>query len=572
MKKLFGLLSLLVLLFAACAEEKEEPTKKDLPTITLDEASGRYHVKKGKDLTIRPVYGNVDEQTQYTWKMNGKVVASTPTLVFNQAETGEYFLTISVTNGGGTTQDEIKITVLELEAPFISLNIPADGYKIASNTALNLAPQVENAANATFQWTVNGTVKATTKDFEFKVANLGTYTVVFLAKNEDGEDSVTIPVQVCSAADLPFSWAFPWESINIAKGRDIKVKAYLIENDFYGMYTWTLDDKQVQAPAKRDGDVAYVFHADKEGDHTLTLEMKNAYGNHKQTFQIHVCPVAGTYQRAASSVSKNNIDQCYAYVPAPGHQVNGYSYGADFGSGWSQEKANAHALSLLQGDGSISLGAQGGYVIVGFDHSVKNSGGYDLAVAGNPYSYQSEPGIVWVSQDENGDGLPNDTWYELAGSEYGTANCTFEYAITYYKPQKAQSAVTWTDNMGGTNMVPYMAEWNKKDYYWQDWIPGSKMTYFGTRLADQSTFANGTSTIPPYAWGYADNAGSDYMEGKAGTAIYLKISNAKTWDHKDAHLDYIDFVKVQTAQTGWTPNLGEISTEVHRIIDLNITQ
>ena len=79
---------------------------------------------------------------------------------------------------------------------------------------------------------------------------------------------------------------------------------------------------------------------------------------------------------------------------------------------------------------------------------------------------------------------------------------------------------------------------------------------------------------PAFDWGYADNAGSDYFKNSSFDTInamgYYKISNAKTWDGKNANLQYIDFVKVQTAQTGYSPNLGDISTEVYGIWDCHI--
>ena len=65
------------------------------------------------------------------------------------------------------------------------------------------------------------------------------------------------------------------------------------------------------------------------------------------------------------------------------------------------------------------LGGWGGYIVVGFDHSIENKGGYDFSIKGNAFDSSNEPGIVWVMQDVNGDGLPNDEWYELKGSEYG---------------------------------------------------------------------------------------------------------------------------------------------------------
>jgi hypothetical protein len=76
---------------------------------------------------------------------------------------------------------------------------------------------------------------------------------------------------------------------------------------------------------------------------------------------------------------------------------------------------------------------------VGFDHSVENSGVYDLWIPGNAFGDAlgswSEPGIVWVNQDENDNGKPDDTWYELKGSETGKTGTIQRYSITHRKAQ-----------------------------------------------------------------------------------------------------------------------------------------
>lgn len=276
-------------------------------------------------------------------------------------------------------------------------------------------------------------------------------------------------------------------------------------------------------------------------------------------------------------LSRALVSKIFEYMPAPGHQVNGYSVVGDFiREGATMEEACDSVMSHFRRQQMVSLGAQGGYLVAGFDHNVPNSnGGYDIAIKGNPYSYQSEPGIVWVMKDENGDGLPNDTWYELAGSEYGTENETLDYAITYYKPTMPFADIRWTDNQGGEGIVPYMSAWNKHESYWQDWVPtemspqGACRTYYGSRLKDTHTYENGYTMEPAFDWGYADNDGKDYFKydafDKSSAKCYLKISNAVTREGKPANLDYINFVKIQTAQTGYSPNLGEISTEVHGI-------
>ena len=48
---------------------------------------------------------------------------------------------------------------------------------------------------------------------------------------------------------------------------------------------------------------------------------------------------------------------------------------------------------------------------------------------------------------------------------------------------------------------------------------------------------------------------------------YFRLSNARTWDGEPANLEYIDFIKIQTAQIGSTKNLGDISTEIYYISD-----
>ncbi|MCR4591559.1 MAG: hypothetical protein K5672_00190 [Bacteroidaceae bacterium] len=277
------------------------------------------------------------------------------------------------------------------------------------------------------------------------------------------------------------------------------------------------------------------------------------------------------------------VDTVFEFMPAPGHQVNGYSLVGDFiFAGATMQEACQRALKHFRKKYMISLGAQGGYVVAGFKHNVRNSqGDYDLVIKGNPFDYQSEPGIIWVMKDENGDGLPNDTWYELRGSEYGTENHTLNYAITYYKPTGPEKNIEWTDNQGGGGIVPYMKTWNQHPSYWQDWVPTDRdaqgreyRTYYGSRLKDTHTYENYYTMEPPFAWGYADNWGSDYFKNRkfdADMAMgYYKISNAMTATGEPANLDYINFVKIQTAQTGWSPNLGEISTEVYGIWDYHL--
>ena len=220
----------------------------------------------------------------------------------------------------------------------------------------------------------------------------------------------------------------------------------------------------------------------------------------------------------------------------------------------------------------ISLGGFGGYLVVGFDHSIDNNRSYNLGVVGNAFDGSSEPGIVWVMQDENGNGYPDDTWYELAGSETGKFETYRDYAVTYYRPSGIGMPVQWTDNYGNNGEIDYLGQYHDQDYYYPLWIGDDSYTLKGTRLEarnyDQS--GNGTYWVQPhYDWGYVDNfSPTDF--NSSDKANFFKISNAIDFEGNPINLSHIDFVKVQcavNAKSGW---LGELSTEVCGFYDKSL--
>ena len=295
----------------------------------------------------------------------------------------------------------------------------------------------------------------------------------------------------------------------------------------------------------------------------------------------------GEFYRARTAESKADWNKVYEYTPAPGQFINELKTGGFDGTQTTPEAAVAYAearMSQTTADGTpnpiwVSLGGFGGYIVVGFDHSIDNSGGYDIGILGNSFSGSSEPGIVWVMQDENGNGLPDDTWYELAGSETGKAETIQNYAVTYYRPTEPKQPVKWTDNQGNSGEIDYLKQFHRQDYYYPLWIEADSYTLTGTRLEPRNYDASGNGTYwvnVEYDWGYADNFSpidrltDEDNAGASANANHFKISNAIDANGKHKELKYIDFVKVQVgvnAKSGW---LGEVSTEVFGFYDYNI--
>lgn len=263
----------------------------------------------------------------------------------------------------------------------------------------------------------------------------------------------------------------------------------------------------------------------------------------------------------------------YEYMPAPGQFINDPKEG--FRAGWTHADAVSYALKQLNKDGGfVSLGGFGGYIVVGFDHRIPNAAageGYDFAIGGNQYYGSSEPGIVWVMEDANGNGLPDDTWHELSGSETGKTGTIREYSVTYYRPSATESPVEWTDNRGDSGTIDYLGSFHGQGYYYPDWISEDEYTLTGTRLEARNSVVDGRWVNGSYDWGYADNHGGDHHPPLSGKGAYVgfRISNAIDSEGSPVHLPYIDFIKVQTGVNAKSGPIGEISTEVFFFEDLN---
>ena len=285
------------------------------------------------------------------------------------------------------------------------------------------------------------------------------------------------------------------------------------------------------------------------------------------------------HYRAKTETSVAEQTVVFEYTPAPGQFINETKTEGFTGEETTPEAAIAYATQRMKDDAFVSLGGFGGYMVVGFDHSIDNTGNYDFGIKGNSFKGSSEPGIVWVMQDENGNGKPADTWYDLKGSETGKETTVRNYAVTYYRPSEPQQPVQWTDSEGNSGEVDYLKQFHTQDYYYPAWITDDSYTLTGTcveaRNYDQS--GNGTYWVQAeYDWGYADNfseidrLSNDGNANAAANANYFKISNAIDANGNKVDLKYIDFIKVQVGvntKSGW---LGEVSTEVFGFFDYSM--
>lgn len=283
------------------------------------------------------------------------------------------------------------------------------------------------------------------------------------------------------------------------------------------------------------------------------------------------------------------ISKVYDFLPAVGQFTNSLP---TYTTGDTKEKMLAKVAKALVGPKTsmVSLGGYGGYIVFGFDHTVENKKGFmDFRIKGNAFKAtsnpnnneaeggSSEPGIILVSYDENKNGLPDDTWYEIAGSAHTSS--IKDYEITYYKPIPNKNPIAgsmeweldveyikWTDNQGNSGYKTKNMFHNQS--YFPEWIKEDKITFRGTKLPNNAV-NEGTESDPfwvlyPFEWGYADN----FPNNEPQSAIDIDWAIDKNGNK--VHLKGIDFVKVYNGinqEAGW---LGEVSTEITGAEDLHL--
>ncbi|ANW95582.1 hypothetical protein AXE80_04510 [Wenyingzhuangia fucanilytica] len=263
--------------------------------------------------------------------------------------------------------------------------------------------------------------------------------------------------------------------------------------------------------------------------------------------------VYNEYARPITSESNQYISNVLSYRPGPGQYIN-------------KNIGNIESSKTIIGNktGLVSLGAWGGSIVFTFDHTIVNrSNNHDFIIYGNAFSGFSEPGIVQVSFDENGNGLADDSWYEIAGSAHQATETLHQYEVTYTNPKSDTEEVIWKDNVGNNGSIT-ASTLNKYPLFIEE---QNEVTYSGTRIFP-TVNSSGFISTEPLDWGYVDNYNTDYKENGNGNIFDIDWAVDKTMN--PVTLKGIDFIKVYTGAQVNLGFLGELSTELKGAADLSL--
>lgn len=313
---------------------------------------------------------------------------------------------------------------------------------------------------------------------------------------------------------------------------------------------------------------------------------------------IHLFTFSPLHAQRMDNVSKHSkyIKAVDEYCPAPGQWVNVIP---EYEEGDTPEIMAQKCTESIAGDyyntHLVSLGGWGGYITFHFDHSIANIPNQrDFAIWGNAYQEMTnqvfggmnEAGIVMVSKDVNGNGKPDDPWYEISGScdIDSIGKVYYGYEVTYH--QNPMGNIPWTDNRGNQGTVDRLYGYdNHNQEYYPLWLPDG-LTFKGTRLPDnmvdlsetvERSWSQWYYVLIGFRYGYVDNLSNWTDKSDANSWNYegcgIDISWAVDDNRQPVNLDFIDFVRVYTGlnQKCPAPNWwGETSTEIQCAEDIHL--
>ena len=555
--------------FSSCKEDIEV-----VPAPIISGLENVYSILEDAELKLNPSIEN-DNNATYLWHMNGKEVAKTLDYLFVESVPGEYKLKLKVGNDGGVAEMEITISVVERGLAPVVTNVEKE-YTIEVDSELKITPIITSEDEVTYAWLLGEEEVTAKSEHIFSKLQPGKHDITFKATNQWGTTEVVFSVIVTpkvitieTVAHTLLSLVTP---VNVAEGKEIEWKVLETPSGLY-----RVSQMKSKTP---------MFIAAKEGEYLLQFTSGDIIGKVKI---VVIKP-----KKTPSAYFAN----AFEYLPAPGQFVNTMP---KYEEGDTEKDMVAKVAEALVGDDArmITLGGWGGYVTMGFDHTIVNvAGKKDFRIEGNafgansnpninpPFGGSCEPAIIMVSYDANENGKPDDEWYEIKGSGSFTAkdeafyqkgiesendmNTHRDFEMIYHKPKVETPAnitnyIYWTNNKGKDG-YKFKHSYHKQSYY-PLWVKDETIKFKGIRLAENGIDESGEGNyfvLYAFKYGYVDN----FPNNDDRSAIDIDWAIDK--DGNKANLPGINFVKVYNGvdqENGW---LGEASSEVARGSDLHL--
>ena len=436
-------------------------------------------------------------------------------------------------------------------SPIVTPTITLDESDTQLTTSQEFGLWLQPAIDGTYDslvWTLDGAYIGSEPKMHI-TAEEGTHLLNITAIRRQGDQTATASVsrtiRIVRPEALPLQLYAPQTEYTIALGTTLHLAPVIFAPQPQTEYRWSVNGVEVKS-----GSEAWLdFSPEMTGYYDIRFATDTDFCD----FGV-VCIGENIAARPRTEESHTSADRVLEYQPAAGQFIN---------TGMGGRTPEQYAFDKLQAGEILSLGGFGGYIVVGFDHSIVNGEGYDLRIRGNSFDNSSEPGVVWVMQDLNGNGEADEVWYELKGSATGTADVQQDMAVTYlHNTNRARGTIQWRASDGSCGTIERNAYHTDNNYY-PEWIPHN-LTLGGTMLHNKVQYIDGKVVSLPYGDGYADNQSAECVNGWN----LFDIANAINHQGCAVELSHIDFVRVQSGVCYSAAVIGEISTEISAIEEI----
>ena len=283
-----------------------------------------------------------------------------------------------------------------------------DGLEVVKGRKYEFAPTVQSAENSNFLWTLRrpGAAEANRSAMRPSMNSARRspeHTKSLCArKTRTARTEMTIEVEVVdalavSATAVPIGRKYDGLTRTVSLDRTITLQPS-IWNGTNPKFSWTIDGQEVGTELSytytptETGIKKIVFTVtDTTDEPEVTLSKCITRTNETRAtleFTVECHGEEESHRRPASGASSATWDRVYEYTPAPGQFINELVSGGFTGTETTPEAAVAYAEERMRKNTWVSLGGWGGYIVVGFDHSIDNSssgykGGYNFSITGN---------------------------------------------------------------------------------------------------------------------------------------------------------------------------------------------
>lgn len=494
---------------------------------------------------------------------------------------------------GCSSDDEEIDNGYTLKKEDITVNTPEGGFTAPINRPFKIEVKSVSDNGINYKWFLGDSEISGSKNLEYTFTSLGKYTVTLVASQGTTAFDYDFKVAVTTDYELKkedITIEEPEGGFRAKVDQLFRIEVTSVSDDGVS-YLWFVDEE----PVAQTKNLEYMFSQGGAIGLKLTASQGNISLDYYFTVFVEYAPIDPPAGGANPYITK-----VFDYMPAVGQFTNTLPL---YEAGDTQETMNQKVLDAIGNNkrGMITLGGFGGYVTVGFDHTIQNVAGLrDFRVLGNAFYANAnpnpdapaeggscEPGVIMVAYDPDNLGPDNVQWYEIQGSahvdpaqepwyEMAKANGNdvsthFDYRITYYRPESEPTTsdewntyIKWEDNLGNSGYKV------KNQYHAQPYYPlwaESTLSFTGTCLPQNAIDESGSGTyfvLYKFRYGYADNEINSYDDSSIDISWAVDASGNK------ANLPGVDYIKIYTGvnqENGW---LGECSTEIMGAEDLHL--